>query len=135
MPVSRRGERLSREFLRELSRIILFEMKDPRLGFITITKVETSPDYRSAKVLLSILGDEIIQHRTLSALKHARGFIQKELSHNLRLKHIPELYFQIDKGLVEAMRVSELLNTIEKENMQETPGADPEAEIEPDDKT
>ncbi|MBI5361099.1 MAG: 30S ribosome-binding factor RbfA [Planctomycetes bacterium] len=130
MPVSRRGERLSREFLRELSRIILFEMKDPRLGFITITKVEISPDYRSAKVLLSILGDEVIQHRTLSALKHARGFIQKELCHNLRLKHIPELFFQIDKDLVEAMRVSELLNAIEKENAQETPGAEPDAENE-----
>jgi ribosome-binding factor A len=106
------GGRMRRvdEAMREvLSGAITSEMKDPRVGFVTVTAVETSPDLRHARVYVSVLGNPGERRRTLKALDSAHGFLQRRVAAELRIKNTPQLQFIYDDTAERGMRISELL--------------------------
>jgi ribosome-binding factor A len=107
-----KSERMRRvdEAVREvLSDAITREIKDPRVGFVTVTDVNTSPDLRHARVYVSILGTEGARKRSLDGLRSAHGFLQGRVARELRIKHTPTLDFLIDDTAERAQRVSRLL--------------------------
>ena len=99
------------EALREvLSAHIAADLKDPRIGFVTVTAVETTPDLSHARVYVSVLGDEAERAATLEGLSSSHGFLQAEIGQKLRIKRTPTLQFVFDDTLDRAMRISELLD-------------------------
>jgi ribosome-binding factor A len=98
------------EAVREvLSVAITGNLKDPRIGFVTVTAVDTSPDLRHARVYVSVLGDERRRADTLAGLKSSRGYLQARVATELRLKHTPQLDFEYDESTDRGMRIAELL--------------------------
>jgi ribosome-binding factor A len=100
------GERI----LVELARILREELRDPRVGFVTLTGVEVSPDLRHATVYVSVLGDDLAP--TLKALGHAVPFLRRELARSAGLKHTPSLRFMEDRSIRGAQRIEDLLGEI-----------------------
>jgi ribosome-binding factor A len=92
----------------------LAEIKDPRVGFVTVTGVHTSPDLRRATVYVSVLGDDAVRRRTLDGLNSAHGFLQRRVAAELRLKHTPALEFSYDDSVDRGMRISALIEEEEK---------------------
>ena len=100
------------EAVREvLSAAITSELKDPRVGFVTVTAVETSPDLRHARVFVSVLGNPGERRRTLKALDSAHGFLQRRVGGELRMKNTPQLQFVYDDTPERGMRINELLGS------------------------
>jgi len=98
------------EAMREvLSDAITSELKDPRVGFITVTAVDTSPDLRQARVFVSVLGTASERKRSLQGLRSAHGFLQRRVADELRLKHTPTLEFAYDDTAENAARINALL--------------------------
>ena len=98
------------EAVREvLSHAITQEIKDPRVGFVTVTAVDTSPDLRRATVHVSVLGNEGVRARSLDGLRAAHGFLQRRVAGELRLKHTPTLDFRYDDSLDRSLRIQELI--------------------------
>jgi ribosome-binding factor A len=99
------------EAVREvLSARIAEGLNDPRIGFVTLTSVETSPDLRHARVYVSVLGDEGERAETMDALQSAHGLLQKAIGQELRMKRTPTLNFVFDESIDRGMRISELLD-------------------------
>jgi ribosome-binding factor A len=99
------------EALREvLSARIAEGLKDPRIGFVTVTAVETTPDLRHARVFVSVLGDETDRDRTLAGLSSSHGLLQAEIARELRMKRTPTLEFVYDESIDRGMRISKLLD-------------------------
>lgn len=114
-----KSERMRRvdEAVREvLSDAITSEIKDPRVGFVTVTDVDTAPDLRHARVFVSVLGDDRVRRRSIDGLVSAHGYLQRRVARELRLKHTPTLDFLYDDSLDRSLRVQELLE-------REGPGA------------
>ncbi len=107
--MGRRPERLAEEMREEIARMIVSELKDPRLGFVTVTRVEVAHDLRYARVHVGVLGDEAEREKSLTALRSAAGFIRRELGRRLRIHHSPEVDFRYDKGIDATDRVARLL--------------------------
>ena len=106
------GGRMRRvdEAMREvLSTAITSELKDPRVGFVTVTAVDTSPDLRRARVFVSVLGTEGERRRSLEGLRSAHGYLQTRVARELRLKHTPTLDFAYDDSTDRGLRISEIL--------------------------
>jgi ribosome-binding factor A len=93
-----------------LSDAITQELKDPRVGFVTVTAVKTSPDLRNARVFVSVLGDAAVRADSLVGLRSAHGFLQSRIAAELRLKHTPALEFEYDETVERGMRLSALLD-------------------------
>jgi ribosome-binding factor A len=93
-----------------LSDAISKELQDPRVGFVTVTGVKTSPDLRHARVYVSVLGDADARGASLEGLQSAHGFLQARVAGTLRLKHTPSLSFIYDESVDTGMRISELIN-------------------------
>jgi ribosome-binding factor A len=107
------GDRMRRvdEAMREvLSDAITSEIKDPRVGFVTVTAVETSADLRHARVFVSVLGDDPRRQRSMDGLESAHGFLQRRVASELRLKNTPTLQFLYDDSLDRGLRIQELLD-------------------------
>lgn len=127
-----RAERIREDFKRETSDI-LRKMKDPRIGFVSVTDVELSRDLRHAKIFVSIFGAEEEKQKTLAALTHAQGFIRTELGQRIRLRYTPEISFRLDDSIERGDRINRLLRTLTAEGPDgETPG-DAELEADADD--
>jgi ribosome-binding factor A len=92
-----------------LSDAIATDLKDPRVGFVTVTGVKTSPDLRHARVYVSVLGDDATREASLEGLRSAHGFLQGTLASQLKLKHTPTLTFEYDESVDRGMRISRLL--------------------------
>jgi len=107
--VSRRLLQVARALQREISSVILSELKDPRIGFVTITRVEPSADIRSARVYFSVLGDEKAEELTLHGLRHAAGYLQRSVGDRLHMRYAPVLEFWVDQSVKGTLRVSRLL--------------------------
>jgi ribosome-binding factor A len=112
MGVTPRSHRVADRIQIELSDIIQTEMKDPRHGFMTLTRVEVAEDLRSARVFVSTLEDDKLD-ATLETLDRAKGFLRTELGKRIRLRHTPELHFRPDRSAVEAVRIAKLLRDLE----------------------
>jgi ribosome-binding factor A len=98
------------EAMREvLSDAITSEVKDPRVGFVTVTSVDTAPDLRQARVYVSVLGTESQRRRSLDGLRSAHGYLQRRVADELHLKHTPTLDFIYDDTADRAQRIDELL--------------------------
>lgn len=111
------GQRMRRvnEAIREvLSEAIAAGLKDPRIGFTTVTAVDTSPDLRTARVYVSVLGDEKAREETLTGLGCSHGYLQSLLAGQLGLKRTPQLTFIYDDSIERGMRMEKLLREIEK---------------------
>src|SRR5437588_10783744 len=93
-----------------LSDAIASDLKDPRIGFVTVTGVKTSPDLRHARVFVSVLGDDPEREATLEGLRSAHGFLQKQVASELTLKHTPALTFVYDESVDRGMRITQLLH-------------------------
>src|ERR1700692_4923168 len=109
-----RGARMRRvdEAMRAvLSETITKDLKDPRVGFVTVTGVKTSSDLRHARVFVSVLGDEPTREASLAGLRSAHGFLQSRVAQRLTLKHTPTLTFEYDESIDRGMRISELLSS------------------------
>ena len=105
-----RATRLADQIQRDLSGIIRLELKDPRIGLVTITGVELSPDLTHAKVFFTVLGDEDKVTETAGTLRRAAGFLRSELAHGLKVRVTPELHFVYDESVVRGARLSKLID-------------------------
>ena len=85
-------------------------LRDPRIGFVTVTSVDTSPDLRQARVYVSVLGNPEERDETMAGLESAHGVLQQAVASELRLKHTPTLQFVFDESIQRGMRISELLD-------------------------
>lgn len=106
-----RAQRMREGLKRETSEI-LRTMKDPRIGFVSVTDVEVSRDLRHVKVFVSIYGDAEEKTDTLQALVHAQGFVRSELGKRIRLRHTPEIAFRMDESIERGARINELLRSV-----------------------
>jgi ribosome-binding factor A len=103
------------EAMREvLSGAITSELKDPRVGFVTVTAVETSPDLRHARVYVSVLGTDSERRRSLDGLRSAHGYLQRRVADELHLKHTPALVFAYDDTAERGQRIAELIEREDK---------------------
>jgi ribosome-binding factor A len=109
----KRSAQVGGQMKREMSEILANHLKDPRLGFVTVTGVELSDDLRYARVYISIYGDAQNQKETLKGLKSAKGFIRREIGQRLRLRYCPDFDFRIDESIAEGDKIDRLLHQIE----------------------
>jgi ribosome-binding factor A len=112
----RREDQLSGAITRELSDLMRTRMKDPRIGFASITGVELSHDLRYAKVFVSVMGSPEEQRETMRGLDSANGFLRRELAQRLTIRHVPEISFRLDESIARGARVLDLLKQVEKES-------------------
>ena len=105
----RRNERLAEEIREAVAHIIGTDLKDPRIGFVTVTRVELTADLRTARVHVGVLGQAEEREKTLAGLRQAAGFVRRELGRRVRVRHTPELQFLYDQGLDATERVAQLL--------------------------
>lgn len=110
-----RPERVREALRREVSLILQKEVKDPRLGFITITKVDLSKDLKNATFYYSVMGTEKESKSTKYALSSAEGYIRKLIGDRVKMKFVPQIRFKIDKSMEHTRRVYEILDTIKEE--------------------
>jgi ribosome-binding factor A len=109
-----RQERVSEAIRKEVSLILHDELRDPRLGFITITRVEVTTDLRNAKVFFSVLGKEEDYAKTKAALDCASGFIRKLVSERVNLRYSPEIIFRDDRSSEYSVRIQQLLDEVKE---------------------
>lgn len=109
MPAFRRTDRINEQLKQEISLIVRDEVRDPRVGLATITAVQASPELDHAKVFVTSLGDEEEREEIVAGLRSAAAFIRKELGNRLHMRRIPELHFEADRVMAEAMRIEQLL--------------------------
>jgi ribosome-binding factor A len=109
----KRLDRVNQLIKEEISTLLQRELKDPRLGFVTVTEVETSKDLRSAKVFVSVLGDERQWTASLAALASARGFVRNWLRQHLDLRVTPDIDFRADHSMEHAAKIQSLLKQVQ----------------------
>jgi ribosome-binding factor A len=107
--VTRRTERVGEEIREVVADLIARELKDPRIGFVTITRADVTADLASARVYVSVLGDQRQRQASLQGLARAAGFVRRELGRRLRLRRAPEVTFVYDRGIEATERVAQLL--------------------------
>jgi ribosome-binding factor A len=108
----KRENQLAEVIGQELSDLMRTRMKDPRLGFTSITHVKVSPDLRYAKVYVSVMGEPEEQRETIKALEHANGFLRHELAQRLTVRHTPEIEFRLDDSIARGAHVLDLINRV-----------------------
>lgn len=130
-----RAGRLAEELREQIADIVGSKLSDPRIGFVTITRVELVPDGSFARVFFGVLGDEAARERTKQGLAKAEGFVRREVARRIRLRQPPEIRFEYDKGLDAADRVGRLLGEIaaSPRSADEPPQAAPERDPSDDD--
>lgn len=112
-PTYKRSERVSDQMKHEIADILMRKIKDPRIGFVTVTDVEVSDDLRNAKVFVSVYGGD--KEDSLKGLKSASAFIRAELGRRMRMRFMPELLFRFDSTVEQGAHIMEILRSLEKE--------------------
>jgi ribosome-binding factor A len=118
----KRSVRIGDQIRKDISEIILRDLKDPKLGFITVTEVELTDDLRYAKIFYTVLGDEKSKKESQQGLERAKGYIQREIGKRIRLKHTPEITFKYDHTIEKAARIEQLLKQVQKTSRIEGEG-------------
>jgi ribosome-binding factor A len=113
---SRRQRKVAELLHKEISQLIQFQTRDPRLEFVTVTDVEVSPDLRQARVYVTTFSDEAKAQDTLAGLVSASGYFRHKLSQSLSLRYIPELTFKLDTSLEHGLHIDELLDSLKEEH-------------------
>lgn len=111
-----RANRVAEQMKKELGDILSRKIKDPRVGFVTITDVEVTGDLQQAKIYISVLGEEKQKHDTLIGLAKAKGFIRSEIGTRIRLRKTPELFFEFDEAIEKGNRIETILRGINDSN-------------------
>ncbi len=111
----KRSEKVADLIQREISQMLAKSIKDPRIGFVTITKVTVSEDFRFAKVYFSVAGTLEERERSIEGLDSAKGYVRKELGRRIRLRYTPEIMFQFDPSIEYAIHMGELIQSIRQE--------------------
>jgi ribosome-binding factor A len=119
---SQRSGRVQEALRQEISKIIQEEIRDPRIGFLTITKVELTKDLRYAKVYFSVLGDLKDKHLALKGLTSAKGYIKGLIADRIKLRLVPEIVFKVDESLAYTQEIYDLLEQIRKKSTPEKKG-------------
>ncbi|MFC4320138.1 30S ribosome-binding factor RbfA [Litchfieldia salsa] len=114
--MSIRPTRVGEQMKKELSDIIGRKIKDPRIGFVTVTDVEVTGDLQQAKVFISVLGDNEQRENTLKGLAKAKGFIRTEIGKRIRLRKIPEIQFEFDESIDYGNRIESLLSELNRQS-------------------
>lgn len=109
-----RANRVAEQMKKELSDILTRKIKDPRVGFVTVTDVEVTGDLQQAKVYISVLGDDKKRQDTLMGLAKAKGFIRSEIGSRIRLRKTPELTFEFDEAYEYGNRIESILKDLNK---------------------
>ena len=104
----------------ELSDLLRTRVKDPRVGFASITHVEVSGDLRHAKIFVSVMGTPEEQADTMKGLKNATGYLRHELATRIELRYMPEIAFKLDTSIAEGARIINLINQVEQEERAKT---------------
>ena len=117
--MERRGQKYHRERLgealrEEIATILEGELSDPRIGLVNVSEVQLAPDARSARVFVTVAGEEVPASETMEGLKAATGFIRRELTERLHLRRAPELVFVLDRSQEAEARIDDLLNRTKK---------------------
>ena len=107
-----RQDQLGEVISRELSDLLRTRLKDPRVGFASITAVDLSADLRHAKVFVSVMGDEQEQRATLAALHHASGYLRHELAQRLTVRYTPDISFRLDQSIAHGAHLLDLINQV-----------------------
>jgi ribosome-binding factor A len=110
-----RPERVATLIQETLGVKLTTDVKDPRVGFVTITSVDVSPDCTHATVHVSVLGEEEDKQKAMEGLESAKGYLRSHLAQALSLRVTPELHFRLDRGLEHAARIDEILSKIKNE--------------------
>lgn len=105
----RRPQRVGEQIREEISSLLLGELKDPRLGFVTVTAVRVTPDLREARIYVSVLGRGEERQQSLRALEAASSFLRRQLAQRLRMRRVPALRFEFDTSIERGARIEELL--------------------------
>ena len=105
-----RSRRIAEQIQRELSDIIRVELKDPRVGMITITDVEMTPDNAHAKVFFTVLGQQSRIDEAASGLQHASGYLRSQLAQRIKIRVVPQLHFEYDASVERGIRLSQLID-------------------------
>ncbi|MGG3466676.1 30S ribosome-binding factor RbfA [Neobacillus pocheonensis] len=114
--MSHRANRVGEQMKKELSDIIGRKIKDPRIGFVTVTDVQVTGDLQQAKVFISVLGDDEQKENTLKGLAKAKGFIRTEIGHRIRLRKTPEIIFEFDESIDYGNRIETLLHQLHSDD-------------------
>jgi ribosome-binding factor A len=119
--MSQRTERIDELLRQEIGEILARDVGDPRIGFVTITSVETAPDLRHARLWVSVIGQASERDATLAALARAMPFVRRELGSRLRLRRIPEFHVRLDDSAERGTRVLQLLHELQEGHVPEEP--------------
>lgn len=111
----RRQQRVAEEIQRRASLFIREELKDPRLGFLTITGAEINADLTQATIFVSVLGDENEQEQTMRTLRRAKGLIKRDIGDWLRIRTVPEITFKLDTSIERGTRILQLMQGLERQ--------------------
>lgn len=103
---------MGEQMKKEIAQILRDELKDPRVGFVTVTSVEVSGDLRHAKVFVSVLGDEEAKKQSLEGLQKATGFIRREVGQRIQLRYTPEIVFKFDASIEHGDKIARLLSQV-----------------------
>lgn len=115
----KRSQRIQELLLEEISKLLQSGLKDPRIGFTTLTRVDVSDNLKHAKVFVSVMGSEQEKIDTLEALKSAKGFIRNSLGKNLYLRYLPELEFKKDENAEHVEKITKIINDLHSESDSE----------------
>jgi len=112
---SRRPEQVAETLRQVITDALAREVRDPRVGFVTVTAVLVTNELSHARILVSVAGDEAAQQRALEGLESAAGFLRSRAARALTTRTVPELHFELDRGLQHAARINELLDGLRRE--------------------
>ena len=110
-----RSERVQVQLKREISRILHEDLKDPRIGFVTVTRIDLTGDLRYAKVYFSVLGDDANQESSVEGIQSAAGYIRRLIGERLKLKFVPELSFRLDKSIEYSINLEKTFERLRNE--------------------
>ena len=117
MSISKRSEQLEKSLIREINNIIYRKINDPRIKFVTITRIKASPDLKYADVFVTIFNDENQQKKALKGLKNATKYIRGELGKDLKLRYVPKIKFKIDTDLEHQYKLLEIITKINDQQL------------------
>jgi ribosome-binding factor A len=111
-----RVQRVQEELKKEIGQMLQREIKDPRIGFVTVTDVEVSKDLRNVKIFVSVYGSDQERSDTMAGLESARGYIRTEIGKRIKLRYTPEISFRFDESIARGARIMELLNEVKEQD-------------------
>jgi len=111
---TRRQIQVAEEIQQIISVLLQREMKDPRIGFVTVTQVEVTQDLKYARIFVSVMGTPEEQRDTMAALASGRGFMRRELASRMEIRAVPEIQFKLDRGIEYSDRINRLLNELKQ---------------------